>query len=75
MIATVEIEAYNHLLNRLTDNGKEEREPKFTPPATLPLVCAACPCPFVLMVAPIFTFVFSLPLPPPSTFAAPQAPY
>ena len=73
VITNVEREAHNHLLNRLTDKRKEERERKFTPPTTLPLVWAVCLCPFVLMVARIFTFVFSLPLLPPSTFAVPSS--
>ena len=73
VINKLEIEAHNHLFNRLTDNSKEEREHKFTPPETLPLVCAVCPCPFVVMVARIFPFIFSLPPLPPSTFAIPSS--
>ena len=61
VIDKLEIETHNHLFHRLTDNSKEEREHKFTPPETLSLVCAVCPCPFVLMVARIFPFIFSLP--------------
>ena len=73
VIDKLEIEAHHHLFNRLTDNSKEEREHKFTPPETLSLVCAVCPCPFVLIVAHVFPFIFSLPPLPPSTFAIPSS--
>ena len=55
------------------DEGGGSEPTPFRPPPTLPLVFAACPCPFMFMVACIFPFIFSLLPQPPSTFAVPSS--